>query len=476
MAFHKQLVGEDLHSPSQEQVENNTGSAIAALKVVKYTGLGTNYPEIGVITSTSDVAAGIVTASFATATSAYIQAFGRLNNIDTSSFTVGTQVFADASGDLTATNTGIPVGVVLVSNATTGVLFVNIAGKGEQGDPGTSMTSVSVTDIDDPSTELASESGAAVSDLIVVYEINGGTTADEHTIYAWDTETITANSPYIVSGSGGTWIAAGGKYINSVQTVSQVEAEAGTSTTVRRWTAERVAQAIAALGAVDDFNQKTVIFDEFPPNNEDSDELGTNGWRRTSSGTGNQGVMIDGETGHPGIYRMGCGTAAGARSTIYLGEPGNDLCAVGGGSIVYDCVVRGTGAIGNFQRMLAGLAQRVTTNAEWTEGIYFRILDGGTNWEFVTSSGGTKTTRDTGVAYTSGNWVRLGFTINAAGTSIQARVNGSNVSTAITTNIPSVAISPTFLSGALAAGGGTDSTLDADMVRVEFNYSSDRND
>jgi len=36
-------------------------------------------------------------------------------------------------------------------------------------------------------------------------------------------------------------------YNNQVSVVSQAEAEAGTSTTVRRWTAERVAQAIAAL-------------------------------------------------------------------------------------------------------------------------------------------------------------------------------------------------------------------------------------
>jgi hypothetical protein len=38
-------------------------------------------------------------------------------------------------------------------------------------------------------------------------------------------------------------------YNNQVSTVSQAEAEAGTSTTVRRWTAERVKQAIAALAA-----------------------------------------------------------------------------------------------------------------------------------------------------------------------------------------------------------------------------------
>lgn len=37
-------------------------------------------------------------------------------------------------------------------------------------------------------------------------------------------------------------------YNDQVSIVSQAEAEAGTATTVRRWTAQRVAQAIAALG------------------------------------------------------------------------------------------------------------------------------------------------------------------------------------------------------------------------------------
>lgn len=43
-------------------------------------------------------------------------------------------------------------------------------------------------------------------------------------------------------------------YNNQVSTVSQAEAEAGTSTTVRRWTAQRVSQAIAALAAADNFD------------------------------------------------------------------------------------------------------------------------------------------------------------------------------------------------------------------------------
>lgn len=221
---------------------------------------------------------------------------------------------------------------------------------------------------------------------------------------------------------------------------------------------------------------QTIIEEEFPPNNSDTDEIATHNWRKTSAGTGNQGLMIDGEGNHPGIYRMGSGTASGARSMIYLGEPGNDLLSIGNGIIDYDAIIRGTGTIGNFERFLIGLGQRDTTNAEWTEGIYFRILAGGTNWEIVSANAGVRSAVDTGIAYVTGNWIRLGFTINAAGTSIQARINGTNAGIPITTNIPSVAISPIFMAGALAAGGGTNSTLDADHMKLVMNYSGARND
>lgn len=53
-------------------------------------------------------------------------------------------------------------------------------------------------------------------------------------------------------------------YNNQVSLVSQAEAEAGVATTVRRWTAERVAQAIAALGGGGSGN--------FPPTSDTTDK------------------------------------------------------------------------------------------------------------------------------------------------------------------------------------------------------------
>jgi len=260
MSFHKYLVGADLHSPSQEQVENNSGSTITKLKVVKLNGIGSVYPQIVPVSSLSDSAAGIAQADIATGQTAYIAAYGRLNDVDTSAYTLNDQLFSDASGNLTTTNTGIPVGVVIKIGSTNGIIFLTLYGKGPKGDDGDDgvVERIAVSDVDDPSSELSSQSGST-GDLIALYEDGD---PSQCSIYLFDsTITATTNSPFIVNGSGGKWIAIAGKYTQSgvisngdisapnLQTVTQVEAEAGTATTTRLWTAERVAQAIAALAA-----------------------------------------------------------------------------------------------------------------------------------------------------------------------------------------------------------------------------------
>jgi hypothetical protein len=65
---------------------------------------------------------------------------------------------------------------------------------------------VSVTDVDDPAPELASRNSGTVGAFLVAYQDS------EYTIYAWRAVTITADSPYVVTGDGGSWIAVGGKY------------------------------------------------------------------------------------------------------------------------------------------------------------------------------------------------------------------------------------------------------------------------
>ncbi len=78
---------------------------------------------------------------------------------------------------------------------------------------GIPISSVAVTDIDDPSTELNPLSASLVGGLIAVYQI-AGSADDEFTMYLWDTDAAAENVPYTVDGNGGTWIAVSGKYQN----------------------------------------------------------------------------------------------------------------------------------------------------------------------------------------------------------------------------------------------------------------------
>ena len=74
------------------------------------------------------------------------------------------------------------------------------------------ISTLEVTDIDDPSTELNAENAASIGAMVYCYETAAGV-IDEFTLYLWDTSYGTEDPPYSVDGSsGGGWIAVGGKY------------------------------------------------------------------------------------------------------------------------------------------------------------------------------------------------------------------------------------------------------------------------
>ncbi len=80
----------------------------------------------------------------------------------------------------------------------------------------TALQPTAVADIDNP-TELGSYSGGAVGEPRLAYEI--GANADAFTLYLWDSAVGSgANSPYIVSGSSGFWIAGAGRYVSGDHT------------------------------------------------------------------------------------------------------------------------------------------------------------------------------------------------------------------------------------------------------------------
>jgi hypothetical protein len=74
---------------------------------------------------------------------------------------------------------------------------------------GLTPSAIAVSDITNP-TELGSYTGSG-SSLALVYEVGGG--VNKATLYVWDSAVASgANSPFVVAGLSGYWIAIGGTY------------------------------------------------------------------------------------------------------------------------------------------------------------------------------------------------------------------------------------------------------------------------
>jgi hypothetical protein len=125
---HRNLRGADLHAPSSELVENNTGTTIGVLKAVKFNGMGTLYPQIVLSNSATDVMRGITQSSIVSGSTGYITSLGLMNGVDTSAWSAGTTLYADTSGNITSTVINTPVGSVLFQDAVNGIIYVNSIG------------------------------------------------------------------------------------------------------------------------------------------------------------------------------------------------------------------------------------------------------------------------------------------------------------------------------------------------------------
>ena len=124
MGQHRNLRGSDLHSPSTELVENNSGSTIAQMKVVKFNGVGSVYPQIALANSNIDIIRGITQADILTGATGYITSLGFLNNVNTSLWPVNTVLYGDSFGNVTNVPTGLPIATVLKQDTLLGIIYV----------------------------------------------------------------------------------------------------------------------------------------------------------------------------------------------------------------------------------------------------------------------------------------------------------------------------------------------------------------
>lgn len=126
--LHRNLRGKDLHSPSRELVENNTGSTLSALSCVTFDGYGTAYPQVVLATAPTTVIRGVVSADILTGKTGYITALGLLDGINTSLWTANTKLYCSGMGNLSSAQLGLPVGIVLKQDAVNGIIYVDNTG------------------------------------------------------------------------------------------------------------------------------------------------------------------------------------------------------------------------------------------------------------------------------------------------------------------------------------------------------------
>lgn len=226
----------------------------------------------------------------------------------------------------------------------------------------------------------------------------------------------------------------------------------------------------ASVSSTDPFTVFELV-DDFPANFE-IDGLGTLGWAEESAGTAATTIRKNGISGHPGIITIRPGTVATGRAGIGLGGNGANTMVVGDGEIICTWLIRSASVLSTLEMIVIGLGDTLATVGDQANGIYFQVLSADTNWFIVSSNASTRTRVDTGIAYATNTWIKLKFTINADGTSIQANINGSNVGTAITTNIPTSAISPLAKVDGIA--GGTASDTDIDIFKLTKTLTTPR--
>lgn len=231
--------------------------------------------------------------------------------------------------------------------------------------------------------------------------------------------------------------------------------------------------ATPTSGATIEPSTSLVLYDDFFSSGTEAGEIGTLGWTNYNAGTGNNFDRIPGTAAHPGMIQLVPGTVETGRSCISLGDPGGFApFIVGNGiTIVEWCFSVTNAAVATFEEIAFGLGDVFNAVGDQSNGIYFRFLGGltpDTAWQLVTANGGTRSTSSTSQAYSSGTFFRMRFTSNAAGTSWQASINGTNVGTPITTNIPTGAISPFFKADAVVGGALTQCNVDYFYMQQTF--------
>lgn len=232
-----------------------------------------------------------------------------------------------------------------------------------------------------------------------------------------------------------------------------------------------VQTAIESVLFYDPLYAPATLFDDFD---------GRMAWSPSTAGTGAVASVSAGNStlasgSHVGVSGMTYGTVGVPSHAALVWSGALSISIVlGNGPAEYESLIR----ISNLATVTEDYVLRVglgtATNADHANGVYFeynRSLSA--NWRCKSASQSSRTVLTTSTTVAATTWIRLGWTCNSAGTSVEFFINGVSQGT-ITTNIPTVTGqgcggSFQIVASAIVSGGRT---LNADYFYFSKQYTS----
>jgi hypothetical protein len=183
-------------------------------------------------------------------------------------------------------------------------------------------------------------------------------------------------------------------------------------------------------------------------------------------GIASGGSLTVATSGVFGQAQLSTGTTAAAGTNVRLQSGANQFNVIGNGSLDYAIRFNQSSSVWFDSTSLTGAfrAGLMTSFNTDSTGIYFRAVNG-SNLEFISKVGGAETILSLGTL-SQGPFHLCQFSINAAGTSIIVKYNGTQVGT-VTTNIPTAGL---FHNICLIRDSATATAVTANLDFVAMRY------
>jgi hypothetical protein len=127
--------------------------------------------------------------------------------------------------------------------------------------------------------------------------------------------------------------------------------------------------------------------------------------------------------------------------------------------------------------VFAGLTDTVAAQTGATDAVVIHYQDtiNSGKWELVNSTNTSQTVRDTGITVVQATWYFLEVEVNAAGTSVQAYIDGVAAGAALTTTIPTTSARVLGADvGIVKTIGTTASVAQLDAFYLECDFTTAR--